>query len=90
MGEGWASALTQHPTHTHRELGGKRGRKRFVSVRLCLPLAGKTYQEFSAGVRMSLFLIGGLEYMLPMVTYWRDPVCTSYFLSIMCLCKHTA
>lgn len=27
MGEGWALALTQHPTHTHRELEEKRGRK---------------------------------------------------------------
>lgn len=61
MGEGWALALTQHPTHTHRELGRQRGRKRFASVRRCLLLAGETLQEFSEGMTMSLFLIGGLE-----------------------------
>lgn len=32
MGEGWALALTQHPTHTHRELEREReGKKERVS-----------------------------------------------------------
>lgn len=32
MGEGWASALTQHPTHTHRELERRREGKKEVCV----------------------------------------------------------
>lgn len=66
MGEGRASALTQYPTHTHRELGRK---ERFALVSL-LSLGRKEPQQgLSAGGKMGLFWTGeGLRYMLPMVT----------------------
>ena len=53
-------------SHTHPQRAAEREREREVCFsRGCLLLAGETLQEFSDGMRMSLFLIGALSGCCP-------------------------
>lgn len=79
-------------SHTHPQRAGEKERKEergLLQFGCVYCWQAEPSKEFSAGMRMSLFLIKGLEYMLPVVTEWRDQLHASCFLSIMCLCKDT-
>lgn len=64
-GMGFSPDTTSH-THPQRAAEKEREREREVCFsRGCLLLAGETLQEFSGGMRMSLFLIGALSGCCP-------------------------